>query len=1107
MVDRSRKKTTAKKTSTRKSPKTNSPSTVRLDKAAVLSAVADSHDLSDALGIQVKTRIVKHISSLNAASKVAKDAFKTFRSQVTAPQQADPTFVENSSDLTTLRKTQKKVFGKALGDMSNATAKRGLRAYLSDVDIAHLTNLGLTAGEQGKLVGRLDPNTGKKIQELVTSLLANLRRVDPFARYPLLDACSRLGATKAATSTVNQALTAPAPVLPPGPPAPPPIELKTAVFHKIREQIKDMTSPESHLATEPQLNNHLSVKADLEEVHSSIDKFRLQAGPADNTAFHDIYDLQIALPHIWTTVFDDDLANVGQQLYEQHVRVQQEVGVQHKNETFTSVEQLKRLKDDVRLTFYAVAEGDDRFIKVKQLVIEITLENWASLDEPTKVALYELALTWGKTLDRTWGGTSNRNFDEAKKARQLLKFALDNTKLSRVEKLLQDLETRLTESYKFDIFAPNSINFGILVNYRQKWDPLYYQVGDLVNTIPLAPKEIRKYVKKRIVKKSRTEKEVESGLRSRKEDSATTFRVDAEIVRKAENSTNFNMNTSGGVDLKIWSAKGGGSTDIDSSRQSALTKKEFREAVLRAAEEYKREHKLDISTSQEDEVEDTFIGHIENPNEELPVTFLFYELQRLYTVSEKLHKVTPVVLVANDVPSPDAIDEEWLMAHDWILKRAILDDSFLPALDYLRNRFVGDEVSADVLRQNLLTHVSVVEKITQDVEIHEKTLAEWQEEIERATELYAETQTTQSSGLLGGGLSFIFGGSVDDSETKRILMEATKERLGTARAKERELRSRMGSALTALQEATNKYTHALENQMSRRTQILRLRSHVKDNILYYMQAIWSYEPPDQRFFRLYNMQVQEVERPEDSVLETTPTFYPGIDSEDELFGDSRQSQYVRVNLPGHSPVTFKRLVEIADLNTLLGYKGNYMIFPLKENNPVTMFMMQDFITLPKSSYFGDPTAQGSAMTAEGKKAPQVVDPDKRSQYTTNEVVKIVQCYVDSKSGRLSNAEQTKLSNLVKERMEEVESEPNVVIVPSDSLYIEALRGTHPILEAFKLLHRATDVQKAQAEVRHEELENLRLALRLIEQKLEDPDIDKKISVEGINQPTTAIVNE
>jgi len=40
-----------------------------------------------------------------------------------------------------------------------------------------------------------------------------------------------------------------------------------------------------------------------------------------------------------------------------------------------------------------------------------------------------------------------------------------------------------------------------------------------------------------------------------------------------------------------------------------------------------------------------------------------------------------------------------------------------------------------------------------------------------------------------------------------------------------------------------------------------------------------------------------------------------------------------------------------------------------------------------------------------------------------------------------------------------------MIVPSGSLFIEALPGTAPVLEDFKLLHRALDVTKAAAEVR------------------------------------------
>src|SRR5436189_1620603 len=64
---------------------------------------------------------------------------------------------------------------------------------------------------------------------------------------------------------------------------------------------------------------------------------------------------------------------------------------------------------------------------------------------------------------------------------------------SRLDQLLTKLEKLLSERYAFDVFAKDSINFGIMVTYRQKWVPQNYQVGDLVKTIPLGPKEIWKY--------------------------------------------------------------------------------------------------------------------------------------------------------------------------------------------------------------------------------------------------------------------------------------------------------------------------------------------------------------------------------------------------------------------------------------------------------------------------------------------------------------------------------------------------------------------------------------------------------------------------------------
>jgi hypothetical protein len=75
--------------------------------------------------------------------------------------------------------------------------------------------------------------------------------------------------------------------------------------------------------------------------------------------------------------------------------------------------------------------------------------------------------------------------------------------------------------------------------------------------------------------------------------------------------------------------------------------------------------------------------------------------------------------------------------------------------------------------------------------------------------------------------------------------------------------------------------------------------------------------------------------------------------------------------------------------------------------------------------------------------------------------------------------------------------PNELInVPTDSLFIEALPGEHPLLGDFQALHRAVDVKKVQVDVRELELENIRYAARVLSGERGDPDVDKRVIIEG-----------
>lgn len=651
---------------------------------------------------------------------------------------------------------------------------------------------------------------------------------------------------------------------------------------------------------------------------------------------------------------------------------------------------------------------------------------------------------------------------------------------SRLVQLLTQLEKLLSERYAFHVFAKDSINFGIMVTYRQTWEPGKYQVGDLVSTIPLAPKEVRRYTTRSVTKKTRAVKELEDNLQTRKTESSDTTRADGEIVKKAQEKTHFNLSASetfGGDGMSITATESGGG---ESSKESAQVKKEMRESVLKSAQEYRQQHRMEVDTSESVETEATTFHEIQNPNDELAVTYLFYELERTYQISERIHQLTPVILVANEVPAPHEIDDAWLIAHDWILRRAILDDSFRPALDYLTKSFVGAEINIRILESNAIAQKNLVDKINQQIQTQIGLLSSYERSVAQGVEGVASAQEQQGIintvkrifdpiGITGGADS----GAVDAAQARADLARQTLDRAEREKAR---LLAQLEVATTALQSAVDKLSSAVKEHYDRVAEIDRLRVHVKDNVLYYMQAIWRQEPPDQRFFRLYNIDVPIVMPETTNTVNVTTgggarTVPPGLKA---LLG-SEETAGATLPMPNVPVIKKKKLVEVADLDNVLAYKGNYMVFALKENNYITLHMMQDYLDV------------GEELLLR--------DPDELGNYSIKQLQELATA-VNKKDPDEFNARRDDFKKMLMDRLTSSRKDNDLVIVPTNSLYIECLVGTHPLLEDFKLIHRALDVKKVQAEVRRAELENIRLAARALEGEREDPDIEKKIVIEG-----------
>jgi hypothetical protein len=774
-----------------------------------------------------------------------------------------------------------------------------------------------------------------------------------------------------------------------------------------------------------------SKRPDGKTVNDNIKSLEFKGGPADVPAFYDFHSLQIAFPHVWQELIDNDIIQVTEDLLTQLV----ENGIDVSD--ITDADDLEeKLTEKVKKIEYVTKMNKTYSNSIAQPIGNGTYNADVSIRDSIGIYKASNSLEVMSNSEAGW--------------------------------LLKDLKDLLKEKSKFTTFKEGHINYGIMVTYRQKWTPLNYQVGDLVRSIPLSPKEVRKVNVKKVVKKDNTIKAMENNLRTSQEESNSTERTEKEIVNKAHKNNSFGLtasvNGSYGVGANdkspvTWSVGGSVTTDIkrDASKSSESVKKNFRESVKKAAQEYKDERKLEIETKETFESEYIESAEISNPNDELTVTYLFYELQRRFEVSEKLHKVTPLVLVPMQMPTPSRKDMNALvLKHGWIISRVLLDDRFRPALEYLMSGLIGEEAAINELKENLKAIRANLSNLSTQLSISRSAFANFQAEYDKQTD------------------------DLDDSSGKKRIaknqfqVEIAKEVMQDAKDREQVILDRIASENANLLTATNQLNQAKTALEAKLFEINMLRLHLKENIFYYMQTIWDYTYKDSIFMTLYDDKVPVIEAKKKKYK--VVTFEPNEIPPSVTTLPNKKVIEVEVKYEMDIPLNSEMLTlaEIADLDSPLGYKGNYMIFPMKQSNAITEYMMTPFL----DEELG------------------LRDPDGWGQWTPDEFIEFFNHLKQTKSkeefAEMRDALVVQYGRILDASRRLTEE----IIVPSDSLYIEALPGKHPLLEDFKLMHRIMDVQKVQAEVRKMELENLRYANRILDKQLDDPDTEKKVIVEG-----------
>lgn len=872
-----------------------------------------------------------------------------------------------------------------------------------------------------------------------------------------------------------------------------------------------------------------------DDIAESVKK-SVSAGPADTTAYYDFHTLNIAWEDVWTSVYDDNTEKEISKVYDEIVQiVGDEVADDIENTEYTELTEflddlseatsdaergpgrtapveLSAWISDISKAWPYLTEEDQSYLSFLHQIyklgnfmmlgmVSVKFPNWMMETIPSKDTLR----SEGKTYSDWAKETAEKLIEKAEDDT----YRENNLGLGRLGRLMDGIHNRLyKEPYEFDVFAPGTYNYGLIHTYQQKWKPLSYQVGDLISTMPLAPGEKKSYsVKKTINAKSERTSKASSSLMNSSSVTSMT-RSQADIVAKATYSaaTSATINTNFGMEFGMFKGGGNSSGTVsgNAASESQTTKQNIRENTLSAAQEYKDERSLEISSSQDTTSEYTMTSEISNPNNEITVTYLFYELQRRFEVSSRLDKLTPTVMVAFDVPQPSEIDEDWLLTYDWILRRSLLDPSLSVALDYIREGLSSDELSVEVYKVQWEVQVAAVQELKQNMEVNVRYRDLARNSLQSSAELVADkfglddlvnvargAATLNIASAFGpiGTLAGIATGGKKVSEA--VTSDLTKEEIAAAQESARlgmewanadlqTTEAKYQNAIHALEKATSNYVDAIKRRQQMRTRIDQLRIHVKENILYYMQAIWAHEPSDQRYFRLYNQKViwpeaNGLPQMREVVIPPDPEAVARAEALKEHF-DSIPFINVEVKMPEPKIVEEypkRPLHEVADLDNLLGFKGNYAIFPLRENNAVTNYMSQEFL----DSYFG------------------VIDPDGSGNMPTeSEALEIAKC-MWKRAGNDEGKRREIVVWLTKILQNQIFVSDEIV-VPSGELFIEALPGSHPLLEDFKLQHRAVDLEKSSQDLVHSRIQSIRHVKRLMENELSDPNIDKNIQING-----------
>jgi hypothetical protein len=119
-------------------------------------------------------------------------------------------------------------------------------------------------------------------------------------------------------------------------------DVATLVADSVNQQMATATSPEMTVSYATIPNGSSSGQTAL------LETFELRPDPTNVTSYHDFTTLQIAFEHVWTQMFDSQLASVGTQLYQEYVQLKALSGSQAADPAINTLDDLANLLTEIR---------------------------------------------------------------------------------------------------------------------------------------------------------------------------------------------------------------------------------------------------------------------------------------------------------------------------------------------------------------------------------------------------------------------------------------------------------------------------------------------------------------------------------------------------------------------------------------------------------------------------------------------------------------------------------------------------------------------------------------------------------------------------------------